>query len=407
MIDLTPICVEAATTSVDAACADLAPWPDAGPIARVVVDAGGAPVGVLSRARFHTAMADPQDQTRLDHIPIARIMDDRPCILDRLARLNQLTELVLNESGTASENDGYFVVVGRQGNIVGLAPSTALLRLLTFELQRRTERAAEAQRVAEAAAFGQSRFIANLTHELRTPLNGVIGFGQLLTQETLGPLGAAEYKLYAQDIVDSGQHLIAIINDILDLAKIEAGRIELDERFVDLRELAGRSIRMVGTLARKKQISITAPVSPGHWTVRADERRFQQALVNLLSNAIKFTPKGGEIGIEFAADDARVWIEVWDTGCGVAEADMEKLFKPFEQIRTSVDAGQPGTGLGLTITKALLQAHGGDVEVESEVDVGTRARLILPGARMLAKEFAWSAFDKVEFLDPPANAKAS
>lgn len=399
-IDLSAICVEAAGVSPDMPCAAVYDRfaADPGLPAIAVIDADGAPTGLVHRHAFMLALADVYGRPLFERKPVARLMDRKPTMVDLhvdLAALSSQTLEGADDPMTAS------FIVTESGRYFGIGSFNGLLRIVTDHLRTQMLETESAKREAEQAAHGKSRFLANMTHELRTPLNGVIGFGQLLESEAHGPLGSPEYKLYAKDIVDSGQHLVAIINDILDLAKIEAGRIELHERFIDLRELTGRSLRMVATLAQQKQIRLRSAPANAYWTVRADERRLQQALVNLLSNAIKFTPKGGEVGIDIGANAGWLWIEVWDEGCGISADDLKRLFKPFEQVNSALNGQLKGTGLGLTITRALMQAHGGEVELKSEIDKGTRATLLLPRSRLLTTEFAWSPDSRVEFIDPP------
>jgi|GEM_PF-3041644 len=400
VIDLSAICVQTTGVSTNAGCNEIRDIFAANRHmpAVAVLDAGDRPIGIAHRHDFMRHRPDNESCSNDNPHSITSIMESDPLVLDRTVDLATLTnEAVRRAQDPTTAN---FIVVDR-GRLFGLATCAGLLRVLSDHLRNQMLEAEAAKREAENLTNGKSRFLANMTHELRTPLNGVIGFGQLIESESHGPLGAPEYKLYAKDIVDSGQHLIAIINDILDMAKLEAGRIDLHERFVDLRELAGRSLRMVATLAGQKQISLHSGGARNEWTVRADERRLQQAIVNLLSNAIKFTPTGGNVGVEFGMNAGWVWIDVWDEGCGIEEADLKRLFKPYEQVKSTLNSTLTGTGLGLTIARALMRAHGGEVELSSNVGQGTRATLKLPRSRMLAEEFSWSADGKVEFIDPP------
>ena len=399
-IDLSAIRLEAPSAADDTPCAEVydvfASHPDLPALA--VLDVVGDVIGIVHRNAFMLALADIFGRALYEDAPVCRLMDPAPSIVELSVNLSFLSSKTLG--AVANRSAATFVIVD-EGRYAGIGSFAALLRIVTDHLCTQALEAEAAKRDAEAAAQGKSRFLANMTHELRTPLNGVIGFGQMLEQEAHGPLGAPEYKLYAKDIVDSGQHLIAIINDILDLAKLEAGRIDLQERFVNLQELTGRSLRMVGAMAAQKRIKLLSGVSEQRWTVRADERRLQQAIVNLLSNAIKFTPQEGKVGIEVGTNAGWLWIEVWDAGCGISEDDLARLFKPYVQIKNAMSSHHMGTGLGLTITRALMKAHGGDVELKSQPGRGTRARLMLPRTRLLSDAFAWSATSKVEFIDPP------
>lgn len=403
LIDLAAISHAVKPLAPDATCADARQQfaAHAALLAIPVLDNSGAAVGIVYRYPFLLALLEQSGSAAVETRPIASLMDRRPTVLERQVDVSQLCKQALaNETDPAITS----CIVFEKGRYVGIAGFGGLLRLVTDQLRKQALDAKQIKHEAEISTNEKSRFLANITHELRTPLNGVIGFGQLLQREMHGPLGAPEYKLYVTDIVDSGQHLLDIINDILDLAKIEAGHIELDESFLDLRELAGRSLRMVATLAAQKNIELVSSINGPKWTIRADERRLRQSLVNLLSNAIKFSSPGQPIGIDLGFDDDWFWIEVWDKGCGIAEQDLHRLFKPFGQIQSAQRSNETGTGLGLTITSALMQAHEGDVTLHSEPGVGTRARLKLPKRRLLAEEFAWSAQDKIELIDPPEAA---
>jgi len=398
-IDIAAIAYAAKTLAPDSTCADARDRfaADATLRAIPVLDGNGAPVGIVYRHPFLLALLQGSSKAIDAKRPIATLMDRRPTVLERQLEVSQLCKRAL-----ADERDPAITscIVVDKGRYVGIAGFGGLLRVVTDHLRKLTLNAEQAEHEADAAAEEKSRFLANITHELRTPLNGVIGFGQLLQRKPHGPLGAAEYKLYVTDIVDSGLHLLDIINDILDLSKIEAGHLNLDESFIDLRELAGRSLRMVATLAAQKDIKLASSVSGPKWTVRADERRLRQSLVNLLSNAIKFSSTGQQVAIGLGFDDDWLWLEVRDQGCGIADSDLHRLFKPFSQIQSAQHKAETGTGLGLTITSALMQAHDGEVTLDSQLGVGTRARLKLPKRRLLAEEFAWSPHDKIELIDP-------
>lgn len=399
-IDLAAIAHAAPPLAPDTTCAKARDRfaADAALRAIPVLDANGVAVGILYRYPFLLALLEQSGSAAAETRPIANLMDRRPTVLERQLEVSQL-----NKKALADESDPAITscIVFDKGRYVGIAGFGGLLRLVTDQLRKQMLDAEQAEHAAAASVDEKSQLLANITHELRTPLNGVIGFGQLLQREMHGPLGAPEYKLYVSDIVDSGQHLLDIINDILDLAKIEAGHIELDESFIDLRDLAGRSLRMVATLAAQKDIELASSINGHKWTIRADERRLRQSLVNLLSNAIKFSSPGQKVGIDLGYDDDWLWLDVRDQGCGIAEHDLHRLFKPFGQIQSAQRDSETGTGLGLTITSALMQAHDGDVTLHSKPGVGTRARLKLPKRRLLAEEFAWSPHDKIELIDPP------
>jgi len=257
--------------------------------------------------------------------------------------------------------------------------------LLTDISQRKhTERALEATKEsAEAANRAKSQFLANMSHELRTPLNAIIGFSEMLTEKTFGELNERQLK-YARNIFNSGRHLLQLINDILDLSKVEAGRLELACNSFNVRGALQGAIGITKALAHKKRISLGLEVSPALQTIFADEGKFKQILYNLLSNAIKFTPDGGNVTVTAVCETlsnqagqiAVLKVVVADTGIGIHPRDQERIFNEFEQIDSSYSRQQQGTGLGLTLTRKLVEMHGGRIWVESEGVEGKGSQFI-------------------------------
>lgn len=234
----------------------------------------------------------------------------------------------------------------------------------------------EEKRRAEQANKAKSVFLANMSHELRTPLNAINGFSEMISNEMLGPAGHPKYKEYAKDINASGQLLLDLINDILDMAKIEAGKLSLTPRMVDPVDIIDNATRLVRRRAEEKglQLIIDAPDLP---EIEADARALKQMLLNLLSNAVKFTDKGG-IMVEGRLVDGGVAFRVIDTGRGISAENLPRLARPFEQVETELTRNHQGTGLGLSLTKSLTEMHGGRFSIESELDKGTVVTLVLP-----------------------------
>jgi two-component system, cell cycle sensor histidine kinase PleC len=234
---------------------------------------------------------------------------------------------------------------------------------------------------AEGANKAKSEFLANMSHELRTPLNAVNGFSEIMVGELFGPLGDDRYKEYAKDILNSGQHLLALINDILDMAKIEAGKLSLKFQDLQLDDVAEDAVRLMRNRAEAAGLELSQDM-PDLPEVEADYRALKQVLLNLLSNAIKFTPRGGKVTVtarlENGALGQRVRLSVVDTGIGIAPEDLKRLAQPFEQIESQHAKTQQGTGLGLALTKSLVEMHNGLLEMTSEPGQGTAVSVVLP-----------------------------
>ncbi|HEX9416989.1 MAG TPA: sensor histidine kinase [Gaiellaceae bacterium] len=233
----------------------------------------------------------------------------------------------------------------------------------------------------EVASRHKSEFLANMSHELRTPLNAIVGFSQVLRERLFGEVNEKQQE-YLDDILSSAHHLLSLINDILDLSKVEAGQVELELGTFSLREALERGIVMVRERALENQIELEFDADPRVDLVEGDERRIRQVIFNLLSNAVKFTPEGGNVGISTARSDGEVRVAVTDTGPGIALEDRERIFEEFQQARVGTDDRPEGTGLGLALSKRLVELHGGRIWVESEVGAGSTFVFTLPVGSM-------------------------
>ncbi|MEA2938897.1 MAG: two-component system, cell cycle sensor histidine kinase PleC, partial [Alphaproteobacteria bacterium] len=230
---------------------------------------------------------------------------------------------------------------------------------------------------AEEANQAKSKFLANMSHELRTPLNAIIGFSEIMESGLFGPLGAERYGEYCRDIHQSGQYLLDVINDILDMSKIEAGRIRLDIAEIRLGRFLNDAMRVVSARADDKRLTLAADIAHGI-RLKADHRLLKQIVLNLLSNAVKFTPEGGTITIRARAAGGRVRIAIADTGIGIPKDALAKLGRPFEQVESQLTKSHQGSGLGLAIAKSLTELHGGTMRIRSTLGAGTIVLLRLP-----------------------------
>ena len=235
----------------------------------------------------------------------------------------------------------------------------------------------EKSKQLEVASRHKSEFLANMSHELRTPLNAIIGFSDVLLEKMFGELNAKQTD-YLQDILSSGRHLLALINDILDISKVEAGRMEVEPRRFLLADVLDDGLRMIQERANRHGIALHLNVDPEIGPIEADERMVKQVVVNLLSNAVKFTPDGGQIDIRVYRRDNDVWVSVRDTGIGIAPEDQLRIFDEFQQAKSGTTVTEEGTGLGLTLSKKFVELHGGRIWVESEVGVGSTFTFTLP-----------------------------
>lgn len=258
----------------------------------------------------------------------------------------------------------------------------AALQAKSEEIAQLAEECARAKDQAEGANRAKTEFLSMMSHELRTPLNAILGFSEILRTEALGTFGAPEYKEFAQDIYSSGTHLLALINDLLDLAKVESGMVELREELIDLTALVDDSLRIVGRTDSAAGKTLDAVFEPDAPSIRGDKRRMRQIMINLLSNAVKFTPVGKTVVARVYSDEAGApVIEVQDTGIGIAEADMARVIEPFVQIDSALSRATQGTGLGLPLCKQLVELHGGHFEIESVLGEGTTVRITMPESR--------------------------
>jgi signal transduction histidine kinase len=261
--------------------------------------------------------------------------------------------------------------------VVNLLQTFATQSALAIQNARLFREIEEKGRQIEAANRHKSEFLANVSHELRTPLNAIIGFSEVLGEKMFGELNEKQAE-YTEDILSSGRHLLSLINDILDLAKIEAGRMELELTTFDLPGAIENALILVRERATRHGIKLDREIDERLGELVGDERKVKQVLLNLLSNAVKFTPEGGQIRVKAMRGDASAIISVADTGIGIAPGDQEMIFEEFRQVGSNYAQKREGTGLGLSLTKKFVEMHGGKIWVESEIGKGSTFTFTLP-----------------------------
>src|ERR1700674_1706707 len=257
--------------------------------------------------------------------------------------------------------------------------TVADVRASQQQLTELAEKYAEEKTRAEEANQAKSKFLANMSHELRTPLNAIIGFSEIMESGMFGTLGAEKYYEYCRDIHQSGQYLLEVINDILDMSKIEAGRIRLELEEVELDRILADAMRVVSGRAEDKRLTLSSLLTPGI-RLRADRRALKQIGLNLLSNAVKFTPECGRVTVRGRQAGACVLIAITDTGIGISREALKKLGRPFEQVESQLTKTHHGSGLGLAIAKSLVELHGGTMRIRSTLGTGTTVLVRLPVA---------------------------
>jgi two-component system, cell cycle sensor histidine kinase PleC len=348
---------------------------------RTAVEAGASYESVIAAGRKPTLRSQVASEGQ---IPGARTFE---------ARLDDGRWLHISERRT---KDGGYVSVGTDittikrheeklmesekrlmATVSDLQRSQQALERQTQELADLAEKYAEEKTRAEEASQAKSKFLANMSHELRTPLNAIIGFSEMMGAGMFGPLGPDKYREYCSDIHQSGQYLLEVINDILDMSKIEAGRMKLDMEHLDLSKTLAESLRVVSGRADDKNLLLNADIE-GSIPVVADRRAIKQIIVNLLSNAVKFTPEGGRVVVRSRVREDSILLLIADTGIGIAPQSLARLGRPFEQVESLLTKTYHGSGLGLAIARSLTNLHGGSMRLRSKLGAGTVVCVSLP-----------------------------
>ncbi len=340
---------------------------------RAAQDEWGEPSSFLGRALVDLARGDPSDrgwQRLLETVAARQPFRDLACSYRSADGGEQFWSL---SGAPVLDHRGAFA--GYRGTGSEITPEVQVQRSLQ-----------NAKEQAETANRAKSEFLANMSHELRTPLNAILGFAEIIRERLLGPV-ADRYAEYANDIHSSGTHLLGIINDILDLSKVEAGRLELVEEIVDIQSIVRSVVLLLRERVATAELALKVELPDALLLLRADERKLKQVLMNLLSNAVKFTPAGGEILIRVRVESRRgAVIEVCDSGIGIAPENIARALSPFGQVDSRLSRRYEGTGLGLPLARALAELHGGSLELESAPGKGTTVRIILPADRLVERE---------------------
>ncbi len=348
-------------------------------VAAAIVDDDGNVKAIVNRLRFLARYAQPYIPELYARRTILKLANPRPLVVDESMKLTELGKMLTLDWPDALRE---CFVVTRGGRYFGIGTCEALVSGKMRLLVAREAQLATALADAEAANRAKSSFLALMSHELRTPLNAIIGFSEVLSSELFGPHGVPRYREYSADIHGAGKHLLALINDILDLSKYEAGKMDLRCEPFGIGELFRDCQRMVAVRAQESGIDVLLDLPRGLPLLDADRRRVKQILLNLLSNAIKFTPAGGHIRLGAAvAADGGLCLGVTDTGIGMSPEQIPLALEPFRQIDSPLSRSQEGTGLGLSLVKALTEQHDGSLRIESVPNKGTTVRVQFPAER--------------------------
>ena len=354
----------------------------------VVVQADGGNSGGIEIFQFATMLVVISVVTSLaSTVPTAAVAGTIPITLTLVAVFlgrNELLLIALSVMGLGAQV--FFLILASRlySATLNMLGFRAEKDLLIAELETANSISDEARRRAEEANLAKSRFLATMSHELRTPLNAILGFSEIMKNEVLGPIGHKNYKEYVGDIHTSGQHLLNLINEILDLSRIEAGRYELHEEPVNLAHIAEDCVNLLQLKAKSKDIAITQNFQRGLPRLWVDDRAVRQITLNLLSNAIKFTPTGGEISVAVAASpEGGQYLSVRDNGPGIPPEEIPIVLSSFGQGSIAHKNAERGAGLGLPIVQALMATHDGTFELKSKLREGTEAIATFPQSRVM------------------------
>ena len=339
-----------------------------------IVD-GERPIGLINRQDLLVHLSQQFGFSLYGRKPVTALMDANPLIVEGACALPDVVSRIAMEKPSAVLQ-GF--IVTRAGSYRGICTGLEVLQATNAQMAERARELEETRRGLELANGAKSRFLAQMSHELRTPLNAIIGFSELMREGVFGPLGNTRYHGYCEDIHASGSHLLQLINEVLDMAKIEAGRMTLNEAPVRLDHLLGRCLRLVAGMAEQAGVAIVLELPDDLPALMADEVKLQQIVINLLSNALRFTLPGGRVTVRVAADGSGLAVAIADTGIGIPADKLELVMQPFGQADNSLQRRHDGTGLGLPLARVLVELHGGRLELDSIEGQGTTVTVRLP-----------------------------
>ena len=380
-MQISALCQPLAPVACDDRCVDVQQLFVADPeLLSVAIVDDGRPVGMINRHDMLMHLSQQFGFALYGQKPASVLMDREPLVIEIDSDLSTLVSRVTLEKPSAVLQ-GF--IVTREGRYHGIGTGLKLLQATNQQMALRTAELERARQSLELADKAKSRFLAQMSHELRTPLNAIIGFSELMQQQVFGELGDPRYAEYSADITTSGRHLLQIINEVLDMAKIESGRMELRETIIDIGPMLQRCLRLIGGLAERGGITTTLRADASLPQLCGDELKLQQAIINILSNAVRFTPHGGSVAVHAEVARHGLKIVVRDTGIGIAADKLNIVLEPFGQADNSLQRKHEGTGLGLPLAKAFAELHGGALHLDSSVGEGTAVTITLPGHRLL------------------------
>ena len=373
-LDLAPFPMELSCLEV---CEFFSKNPD---ILTVAVVDNERPIGLVNRDTFLMLFSNQFGHALFDKKTIVQAMDPHPFIVDKASSIRLVGALILDENPNALLK-GF--IITDQDRYFGVGTALGLLRYSVTRGKEREQELESARRQAVLANNTKTLFLANMSHELRTPLNAIIGFSEIMSGELFGPMGNNQYKEYAEDIYCSGTHLLGLVNDVLDVAQVESGQMKLHEHDCDIDELIMNCITQVSAQAKTSGVSLVNRAPSMLPEVFADDRKIRQVLINLLSNAIKFTPAGGRVSVHACiSGDSELRVTVIDTGIGIDQEDIPRVLQKFGQVDNGLQRKYDGVGLGLPLSKSLIEMHGGSLCIKSVPGKGTAVSFTLPSDRI-------------------------